>query len=119
MRYTTIILPLGLAALVIMVFGVGPTFSSDFGASTLLASTTIGDSVIGDRASGPFMLVHKKGGFGHSGFRSGFWIGGYPGYRSWGSSYPLEFNSNPSTTCVWNGYTYNCYNFPSERVYVY
>ncbi len=119
MRYTTIMLSLALATVVIMVLGVGPTSAqSTSGTSPFLASTSVGDSVIGNGAPGPFMLVHKKGGFGHRGFRSGFWIGGYPGYRYWGS-YPLEFNTSPSTTCVWNGYEYACYNFPSERMYVY
>ena len=119
MRYTAIILPLGLAAAVIMVLGVGPTFAqSNFGASPLLASTSMVDSVIGGGASGPFMLVFKGHGMGNRGFRSGFWFGGYPGY-GYSSSYPYEFNTNPSQTCVWNGYSYKCYNFPSERVYVY
>jgi hypothetical protein len=119
MRYSRIILPLGLAAAVIMVLGVGPTFSSESGASPYLESTSIGDSVIGGGAAGPFMLVFKGHGMGHRGFRSGIWLGGYPYRYGYGSSYPLEFNSNPSQTCVWNGYSYNCYNFPSERVLVY
>ena len=119
MRYTTIMLSLGLAAVAIVVLGVGPTSAqSTSGTSPFLASTSVGDSVIGSGAPGPFMLVKKGHGSGHRGFRSGFWIGGYPAYRSWGS-YPLEYNTSPSTTCVWSGYEYTCYNFPSERMYFY
>jgi hypothetical protein len=120
MRYTTIMLSLSLAAVAIVVIGVGPTSAqSTSGTSPFLASTSIGDSVIGNGAAGPFMLVKKGHGSGHRGFRSGFWIGGgYPAYRYWGS-YPLEYNTSPSTTCVWSGYEYTCYNFPSERVYFY
>ncbi len=118
MRYTAIILPLGLAAAVIMVLGVGPVFAqSGSGAFPLLASTSIVDSVVGGGAFVPTMPVIR--GHGGRGFRSGFWWGGYPGYGYWGSSYPYEINTNPSQTCVWNGYNYNCYNFPSERLYVY
>jgi hypothetical protein len=119
MRFTTIMLSLGLAAVAIAVLGVGPiSAQSTSGTSPFLASESVGDSVIGTGAPGPFTLVHKKGGFGHRGFRSGLWIGGYPAYRSWGS-YPLEYNTSPSTTCVWNGYQYTCYNFPSEQMYLY
>lgn len=121
MRYTTIMLSLGLAAVTIMVLGVGPTFAqSNSGVSSLFASTSIGDSVIGGGASGPFMLVMRGHRSGNRGFRSGFWWGGFPryGYNYWGS-YPLEYNSSPSSTCVWNGYEYTCYNFPSERFYSY
>lgn len=117
MRYSMIILSLALATVAIMVIGVGPTSAqSTSGTSPLLASSSVGDSVVGTGAAGPFMLVKKGHKFVNRGFRSGFWIGGYPGY--WGS-YPLEYNTSPSTTCVWNGYDYTCYNFPSERMYLY
>jgi hypothetical protein len=117
MRYTTIMLSLGLAAVAIVVLGVGPTSAqSTSGASPFLASTSVGDSVIGNGAPEPFMLVKKGQGSGHRGFRGAFFWGGYPGY---GGSYPLEYNTSPSTTCVWNGYQYTCYNFPSERMYFY
>ncbi len=117
MRYTTIMLSLGLAAVAIVVLGVGPTSAqSTSGASPFLASTSVGDSVIGNGAPGPFMLVMKGHGSGHRGFRGGFFLGGYPGYGYWGS-YPLEYNTSPSTTCVWNGYQYTCYTFPSDTQY--
>jgi hypothetical protein len=117
MRYATIMLSLGLAAAAIVVLGVGPTSAqSTSGTSPFLASSAIGDSVIGGGSPGPFMLVKKGHGMVHRGFRSGLFFGGYPGY--WGS-YPLEYNTSPSSTCVWNGYQYTCYNFPSERMYLY
>jgi hypothetical protein len=119
MRYATIMLPLGLAAVAIVVLGVGPASAqSTSGTSSFLASSAIGDSVIGGGTPGPFMLVKKGHGMIHRGFRGGFFLGGYPGYGSW-SSYPLEYNTSPSTTCVWNGYQYACYTFPSERMYLY
>ncbi|MGO9571707.1 MAG: hypothetical protein ACLP5H_29630 [Desulfomonilaceae bacterium] len=117
MRYSTIMLSLGLAAVAIMVLGVGPTSAqSTSGTSLYLASTSIGDSVVGNAQLGPFMLVMKGHGFGHRGFRGGLFLGGYPGYGYWGS-YPLEYNTSPSTSCVWNGYSYTCYNFPSDTTY--
>jgi hypothetical protein len=64
------------------------------------------------------MLVKKGQGSSHRGFRGGFFWGGYPGY-GYSGNYPLEYNTSPSKTCVWNGYEYTCYNFPSERVYSY
>jgi hypothetical protein len=115
MRYTKIILPIGLAALVVMALGVGPTLAqSTSGSSPFLASTSIGGGV-----AAPFMLLTKGHGMGHRGFRGGLWFGGYPGYYGYWGGYPQEYTTNPSTTCVWNGYKYNCYNFPSERLYVY
>ena len=119
MRYTTIMLSLGLAAVAIVVLRCRTDFRSiDFGdlaLSRVYLSWRLGNWKWGTRA------VHagEKGTrLGHRGFRSGFWIGGYPAYRSWGS-YPLEYNTSPSTTCVWSGYEYTCYNFPSERMYLY
>ena len=69
MRFTTIMLSLGLAAVAIVALGVGPTSAqSTSGTSPFLASTSIGDSVIGNGAPGPFMLVKKGHGFWSSWF---------------------------------------------------
>jgi len=116
MRYATFMLSVGLAAMAIVALGVGPTSAeSTSGAAPFLASGSMVDTVIGSGSSGLVVPVHKKGfskGFGHRGFRGGFYWG-YPGYSFYGG-YPLEYNPSPSTTCVWNGYQYTCYNFPSE-----
>jgi hypothetical protein len=118
MKYTTIMLSLGLTAVAIVALGVGSASAQPtLGNSSVLLSSATGGSPFG---SGPFMLVagHGHGGGGHGmgfrGFRGGHFYGGYPDY--WGS-YPLEYNTSPSQTCVFNGYSYTCYNFPSSSEY--
>ncbi len=37
------------------------------------------------------------------------------GYGSLGS-YPLENSTSPSSTCVWNGYSYTCLQLPEATV---
>jgi hypothetical protein len=74
----------------------------------------------GNEASVPVIQVHKYKGGGH--FRSGFgwgWSGGWPGsyggYGRWPYGYyGGSYLDTPTRTCVWNGYEYTCYNFPSD-----
>ena len=82
MRYATIMLSLGLAAVAIVVLGVGPSSAqSRSGASSFLASTSIGDLVIGSGPSGPFRLVRRGLDGGHRGVRSDLFFGRYPGVK--------------------------------------
>jgi hypothetical protein len=48
----------------------------------------------------------------HWGGWGGYYGGYYPGYSGY-YSYPNYggYSYSPSTTCVWNGYQYTCYNF--------
>jgi hypothetical protein len=78
---------------------------------------------LGDNTSAQILPVHKFG--GGKGFRGGFylgypgwgygWYGGYPG----GYGYSGSYLDTPTRSCVWNGYQYRCYNFPSGESYLY
>ncbi len=120
MRYTAIMLSIGLAAAAIVVLGVGSGYAqSTSGTAFLLASAAIGGSVIGTAAPGPFMLAFARHG---RAFRGGLYRGGnfgrgfygfygYPGYSYYYGEYPEYYDTTPAQSCVWNGYSYTCYNF--------
>ncbi|MGB6064094.1 MAG: hypothetical protein WBG50_04765 [Desulfomonilaceae bacterium] len=120
MRYTAIMLSIGLATAAIVALSVGPSYAqSTTGTPAFLASAAIGGSAIGTAAAGPFMLAFARhggafrGGFYRGGrFGRGFYGGfyGYPGYSYYGG-YPEYYDTTPSQSCVWNGYSYTCYNF--------
>jgi len=89
-----------------------------------LAAGTAAVLAIGDGASVPALTV--KGGKGHGHFRGGFFWGGYPGWgRGWYGGYPSGYGysgsylDTPNQSCVWNGYQYRCYVFPSSDSYLY
>jgi hypothetical protein len=122
MKYTVMMLSIGLAVAAMAVLGVGlASAQATSGASPFLLLPAVGHSAGVDGPSGPFVLVRggrmRMGGHagmgGHRSFhRRAFFFGaaGYPYY----STYTPEYNPDPSTTCVWNGYKYKCYKFLDE-----
>ena len=121
MKYTATMLSIGLAAVAMVVIGVGlASAQATSGASSFLLLPAVGHSAGVDGPSGPFVLVrggqgrggHARMGGPRSFHRGAFFFGsaGYPYYRT----YTPEYNADPSTTCVWNGYQYKCYKFLDE-----
>lgn len=116
MKYTVMMLSIGLAVAAMVVLGVGfASAQATSGPSPFLLLPAVGHSSSVGAARGPFVLVrggHARMG-GHRSFhRRAFFFGsaGYPYY----GTYTPEYNADPSTTCVWNGYQYKCYKFLDE-----
>ena len=110
MKYTVLMLSIGLAVAAMVVLGVGlASAQATSGPSPFLLLPAVGHFPSVDTAGGPFVLVRG----GHRSFhRRAFFFGsaGYPYY----GTYTPEYNLGPSTTCVWNGYQYKCYKFLDE-----
>ena len=118
MRYIQFgMLALTAVALAVLVPGNGltqPVFNTPAAVPALLASAS----------AGSVPAIQVKGGHGHGRFRGGIGLGFWPGwYGSYGYNWPYgyyggSYLDTPSRTCVWNGYEYTCYNFPSDQ-YLY
>ena len=114
MKYTTIMLSAGLAVALILALGAASASAQPPSGSFPVAAVVHTSGGSGD--AGHFILTGgRHRGRSHRafrGFRSSLFLG-YPGYSYYGTYIP-EYSPNPSTTCVWNGYEYKCYNFLDE-----
>lgn len=128
MRLVNITLLVGLVSLAMTVLFSGQTLAQqDLVVGPYLAAGTTAALALGDNASVPVLTVKGGKGHGHGGgFRGGFFLGGYPGRGyGWYGGYPSGYGytgsylDTPDRSCVWNGYQYRCYVFPSGDSYLY
>jgi hypothetical protein len=119
MRYSELtILAVAAVALVALVPANGWA-QPNFGDPQAVVAAVPALLAVGNDAPVPIIQVHKfkNGGNFRGGFGWGWsgWPGLYGGYGSWPyGNYGGSYLDSPTRTCVWNGYEYKCYNFPSD-----